>query len=430
MAGLSRIRVIGFRKGQSVLARSAAVTPLVVTDENALFVRANLYDGLSSVPFQFNTVGATMRIDADLSSIVNGNFETAFVGGMPGAGWSGLSGPTLTRNTALPHTVAGCLSVQGAVGVAAAQFDLSVMAGDRWRIGEMWGRKQSTGGAAQITVQNLHTGLWLKSDGTWQTTQQFLLNNATTSYVSTGVIDFVVESATSTMPQEMTLRFSFFAGGGATFETLYDDCYVWPTGLDVSSVHAHNVSQGVLVELVSGTAATPTTVRATLTPRRPAFYSLVSGSIPSTDRFVGIRFSTASLNPSGAIAIGEWVLGVSRALIENQDHGAKVGIIDPQQRETTDAGEQRAYLLTEGLRRTLDYGFTYDGLASFQEARDQLIGITRNGAYPCVVIPDDTDPEVVMFGHFDPQWTPSMDFLNVWKSTLHFNESPLFTLIP
>jgi hypothetical protein len=128
------------------------------------------------------------------------------------------------------------------------------------------------------------------------------------------------------------------------------------------------------------------------------------------------------------------VLGQSVTLLRNQEYGWRTAFMDPQLRDETDAGEMRASLLTEGQRRRLELSFQYNTTASMQEARDTIVRLTRNGAYPCVIVPDDSNAEVVIFGKLsnpDQTWSVDQDFLAHWSgSRMVFEESPLFTVLP
>jgi hypothetical protein len=360
--------------------------------------------------------------------IINAGFETAFSGGLPGAQWGKTSGATLVRNTSVPRTGAGCLEVQGTAGTDYGYFDVPVMAGEPWRFGEMWGRTTAGVGSVIIRGRNLHTGKWLKDDGTWQTAQQDLLASSSSSYVratGAGNVDFTIEEPTSTMPREMTLRFFYYANGANG--AFYDDCYIWPRN-NFTSIHGHNIAQSVLVELVSGTSPGPTTVRATMTPRRPSFYSTFT---EITDRYVTLRFTNSDVNPGGAIFIGEWVLASSRTLVRNPNYSIRRSFLDPQQREMTEAGPQRAFALTEGNRRRLRMVFDENSLAAFQDWRDVLVGGTRNGLYSCVLVPDDTDAEVAIFGKIQPEHAIDQDFLTHWSGgEIVLEEAPMFTVVP
>lgn len=409
----------------NVLGRSAAISPLSVSGEDALFVRASLYGGTPSDPFRFNAVGAN-TVTVDLNLIPNGSMETAFVGNLPTAAWIKSGTPTTARDTGTFHGGAASMSITGASGEYAA-YDVTVRAGESFRY-DMWGAGGAAGGTAIIRIQNRQTGKWLKSDQTWQSAQQDLLSKASPGFAN-AVGNVVVESFLSSLTGTVTLRVYCLAGTGGN-NAYYDDMFLWPA-IDFTSIHGHNISPVCAVTLHSSTdnfAANDTT-RLTLTPGIPSFYGIIGGPV-YTDRYWRLAI-TSTDNPGGAPWVGEWVLGQQQTLLRNQSYGWKTEFVDPQQREMSEAGEQRANLLTEGQRRRLKLQFDYNSLAKFQEARDAIMRVTRNGAYPCVIVPDDSDTEVVVFGHLAQDFGVSKDFLTQWTGAeLAIDESPLFTVIP
>jgi hypothetical protein len=436
---------IRFGGGQyfNIAKRAAAINGLTVTDEDSKFPKAGAIDNAGNPPFRFNTAGASNRLDFDLNHLLNGGFETAFVGGVPAAAVSPYlswvtTGATATRNTSTPKTGVACMQVSGTGYIYA---DILVLAGEFWH-GEGWGRKQGAGTNALIRAQNLHTGSWLKSDGTWQSAAQALLDTSSTSYVSWTVAT-TIESPTTSMPRKMTLRVYYYGGGsgGAGTETLYDETFWWPYGVNQVSIHGHNivsnlpsdVNQGVTVELLGAGTATPTNVRASLTQRRPSFYKNFTAT--EADRFLGVKITNSSLNPSGAVFIGELLLIQAVTLLRSQNYGYRITAIDPQLIEATDAGEQRRYLeCEEGGRRRLKMTVGYRAAAQYAEARDVMMQATRNGAYKSVLVPDDTDPEVCIFGNLQPmsaEWEHSREGLNLWEgSEIVIDEAPMFTVVP
>src|SRR5262245_26648496 len=112
------------------LQRAASVA---VTNEDSLFPKASLYDG-TGVGFRGSAEASPFDITADLRIITNGDFETAFSGGLPGTGWAKTAGATLTRDTTTPRTGAGCLDANGS-GSEYAYFEVTVYPGQRMKFG-------------------------------------------------------------------------------------------------------------------------------------------------------------------------------------------------------------------------------------------------------------------------------------------------------
>lgn len=413
----------------NVLARCAtAITP---TSTDANYPVTGLTDYKVSKPWRGGSAAATMTLAADLNQITNPGFAGVFSSSLPAAAtdyvtWGNSGSATLTKDDTNHRTATGCLNVSGSDGVDYGYCDLKVFAGEKLHIG-VWGKRLAGAGTAIVRVRNLTTRSYMTSAGAWQAASADALAVAGTVYTELSV-DTTVESATTTQGQTMTLRFFFYASGSAGNAAVYDDFYVWSNQLTLSSVHGHNISQGVTVKLLADATASPTTVKGTFTPRLPSFY-VVPTTI--TQRYVSLEMTTADLNPGGAIYIGEWVLCQALTLTRRFNYSAVVEYLDAQVRNTTESGATRAYLLAaEGGSRMLHWTFNWDALAAFQQARDQVFKVTRNGGHAGVFVPSDDDAEIVVFGRLSPSWSTTQPLTQYWQGgELVVQEEPMPTFV-
>lgn len=365
-------------------------TRITPTNEDANFTRGRLVDDNVGSAFRFSTAAATADVLVDLNIVPNGDFESAFVGGLPySSGWSKSAGATVTRDTVNPQTGAGDMQVTGAI-TEYADVILPARSGEAWRF-MFSGRGGPVVDTARIEIRNLATGSYLTSGGAWQAAAVDFLNVLGTTYGSAAA-STTIQPFLTCLQDVVSIRVRFYAGVTAA---LYDDCFAWP-GFDFMSVHGHTVTPFVVPTFRSGTTSAAGTVRATMTPLQPSFYTVL-GSVVRTDRWVMLRCTNASLDAS-PLWIGELFIGQTTPLLRNPNYGYGEVWDDPQIRQSTPAGRQRVTSRTGGPRVGAELPFAYNSLASWQQARDEIMRRSRGGKYPIVLIPDDTDPEVCIYG--------------------------------
>ena len=372
----------------NLLARSGAtVTPSPAAD--ALFPVAALYDRDPGTIFKFGSLTADPTITLDLGETPpNGDFEDAFVGGLPTAAWGKTSGATLTRNASTPRSGAGCLQASGDLAEY-GYFDLAAHAGAAF-IFQAAARTVGGNCLAQVRVRNLHTGSMLKSDGTWSATPIEFLSTSATSY------SFSSQAATVETPESgpsvMTLRVELVCHNQGGDTPLYDDVALF-FGVDFASLHGHNLDPLVVVELRSSTDgfSGSNTLEATLTKRRGAFYGKLASVV--CRRYWRLKFVGTN---SAAIYLGEWVLGAAYALAQPPGYPFAVELLAPQIRVPLPYGAPAVYgvgLTVQPASLGLSFGFNGDAaLAEFQR---EVFERSLDGS-PLVLVPDDSKPEVYL----------------------------------
>lgn len=404
---------------------------------------ANVWDGFPSKPARWAANAGAEGLTWDARLVSNGDFETAFVGGLPAAtassGWGKTAGATLTRNTTDPRTGAGALQVAGIPGEY-AYIDVYCSPGDKLQV-VVAARKNTVGGSnARLEVQNLATGKWLTSGAAWQVAETSVVTTASNAY-NVATVPFQVESYALCQTLDVVLRFYLFAGGSTT-DNLYDDFQVLP-GIDVCSIHAAGVTYTLAGLLVAGSLNTATTIElrtgtdgvtyatvvATMTARLQSFYSLFTITYAP---FWKLSLGSAQPIPFAAtnlfVYLGEVVFGQTLTLSSKAPAPLGVSHQDPQQESDSAYGESRSTILTAGPRRNLTLNFFYGGEAVYQEAKNQVFRLTRNGAYAMVVIVDDTNVDLALFGSvagdtFDV--TRKDGSGGIYTAAMHFNESPM-----
>jgi hypothetical protein len=396
--------------GQTV---GTSVTALGAMD--AQFPITNIVDGFPSKPARWaaNAGGEGFTYDARL--LLNGDFETAFAGGVPGTGWTAQAGVTATRETGagLFHGGAAALRVSGAGG-GAVYYDITCSPGDRLQI-IGWARKVAAGNNdAQIQIQNLSTLSWLTAGGAWQVAGASIISIAGTTYTSV-TLAFTVESFAACQQTDVVLRVYFMTGGGGGTATdaLYDDVAVVP-GVDVVGVFGAGVTLTVPTNAIgnamSWPAGLPIDIRTSpdnsvfslltsLTPKSPSFYKVFTLTYAN---YWKLSWATAIPIPARTTSVfaflGEVVFGQTISLSRGINSAVKVSASEPHLDAATRTGEVRSTLLTTAPRHELEVQFTYTSQADYEEARDQIWRLSRHGAYPFVFIHDDQDADIVSHG--------------------------------
>jgi hypothetical protein len=391
------------------------------------FGLSGAYDGLPSKPVMFATNGTLIGIKFDARLVSNGDFEAAFSGGFPAAittGWGLQGAPTITRNTTEVQSGTGALQIGGVGGGDVVTFDCLCSPGDFLQI-TVAGRKKTagSGNAAQVQVQNIVTGLWLSSGGAW-IAGTTLFSNSTAAYSSV-TLSFQVESFDACQTEDVILRVYLWSGGGTlgTHDAVYDNFQIVP-GVDIVSVHgsgytytlggvrlSQSLGQGTAVNVRTSPDDVTYTAFQNMTPKPTSFYKTFTRTYSF---FWALVLNNAQLVPYswGNIFpyLGEVFFGQTVTLQNGVDNGIKMKTIDPQLSSRTALGEARSVLLSSAPHRQVDLTFKWPGRAAFIESRDNIFRMNRNGAYPLMIVVDDTDPDMAIFG-----CPPGSDFDAVQK---------------
>jgi hypothetical protein len=437
VAGGKRMNRIRMRADQMNLTLAASGLTALGTPDTQFGV-INIADNLPSKAARWSSNAGGEGFTFDARLMLNGDFETVFVGGHPAAGWAS-NGATATRETTagLFQTGAAALRVAG-IGNLAEYYDIVCTPGDKLQF-KAGGRKVSAGGSnAEVRVQNLATGSYLTAGGAWQAGVTGIFSTAGTAYVNATVVA-QVESFAACQTTDVVIRVQFMSGGVGT-DNVYDDAQVVP-GIDSVSVIGAGVSASnsisnfgsvnsglapqTVIEVRSGSDGTVfATVAATMSVRSPSFYSVFTIAYANFWKFL---ITTAQPIPVGATSVavflGEVVFGQTLLLARGIDGAIDITLRDPQQDSPSRYGEVRTAILTSGPKYDIGVKFKYPALTDFQEARDAVWRVSRNGAYPFVLIPDDQNPDLIVFG------VPSSDDFSVKGKTRQWHESASWTMI-
>lgn len=384
----------------------AAPAPMAV---DSLFPMSRLYDGFPSQPCRVSTATGGLEFQYDLQLIANGNFEAAFTGGLPGStGWAKTAGATLTRSTNDVQEGSFSLMVAGTTANY-AYYDWTVLPGEWLKVvGQI--HAGTAGQTAKVQIQNLHTGKFLNTDGTWSAYAGTADDNlaSTTAEAWTAIDEeFQVESIEACAGAiEVTLRIYFYADtNGATGAPAYDAFALYPA-TDFVGVFGHNFRAHYDVDWqgsANGGQFVVATDKEQLVVRPDAFYKVATSRY--FDRTVALEVDGTfpQIDISGAW-IGELVVGQTITLSRRQDWGQEHVHVRPQLRSPAETGDMRAYLLSSSGSQGIRLAFHWNDETSFEEFRDLVMARSANGAYPIIVIPDDADPDVIVYGRPGLTW--------------------------
>lgn len=393
-----------FGAGYNQLARMVvAATP---ESADSLYPIANLYDGKPWELFRFGAAGTSGYVDFDLNQVVNGEFSTALVGGLPGAGWGKSAGATLNL------TGAPSLEVQG-TSDEYCYFDLVAAAGEVLTI--TGGAGSPVSGTALIEVRNLTTGSYLTSSETWQATSA-TWQTGTGSQTGT----FTVEPYSTCLQDLVVLRIKLYAGTGIgpTYST-YSNLYVYPR-INFAGIFGSNIQPSTApVEIRSGTGSPAATTQATFTLAQPTMFA----TFASVDhRYWRLFFTADPL--SSATWLGELVLGQYQTLSRAQSYPYSEDRTEPQDRSE---GGFTSYLRTTSGVREMQLRFDHRA-ADYTQAKE-MMARSRNGAHP-LILADSADSGSAMVCRVADKWQASVQSSVLRQTTVTFTELPFPTVLP
>lgn len=417
------------------LLERCAVAPTPTPAEDSRFAIAKASDGYPDQPFMFGSVAANADVLVDLNEVPNGDMETAFdvTSTLPTSTWAKVGNPTVTRVTGAGNFnggAAGC-RVVGTAGTDYIYFDAPFLAGEAGRFTVASRRGTNVGENANVYVQNLQNGNWLTSAGAWTSTKTAFMNSTSTTFATVSA-NFTVESFLLCGSRHaVTLRVILDGGGAAGSGPIYDDVYIW-AAVGLASVHGHNLVAvpSTTLTLQSGTTNNPATSRATWTGGSagmlPSFYASFA-PVPS-DRWWRFRYTPGANALIEPIWYGELVLAQTTTLLKEPNTPISHRFVMPQLRGVA---ERIAYARSAGPTRILGCSFRYSSLATFQQARDEIYRRSLGGVYASVVIPNDADPEVCIYGRLMAEWAYDLTLVTYFTgSTLVWSEMPLPTFLP
>jgi hypothetical protein len=395
----------------NVLARGTTTS----SSADALFPLVNLYDGDPSKPFKYGSAGADLLTKVDAAVGVTGNMNS-WSAGAP-VGWTKTTSGTgtVTQDSVIRVGASGSsakFTRVSASDVAQLQEILTVRAGQRFQL--QWQIRYGTGPTTAngiLKIKNLATGRWLGADGEWsdtEVTHASVIPVPTSDFVSDTVsmeIEDFLAVGGDTCQLQITLRQEGL--GDLWFDEVHLIQYV-----DFFSIHGHNYAPAISLAMAYSDDDSTWTRASLVQPRRSSFYGILAGD-QKFHRYWRLRYRGT---PLSAIYTGEAVLGQIDTALHAHLYGWETRFIFDQIRTETRAGNVRSHRLAQEERRALKLAFELVGDDEFEQLRDQWARRTYGGHYPMIVIPDDTDPQLVLHGRMTEEWSVIREFHTVRES--------------
>jgi hypothetical protein len=381
---------------------------------DASYPLANLYDGRPATPGRLAAASTGFYVRFPNNLVSNGDFEQSFL-----PGWT-ASSATLTSETGAGYFHKGAKSMKVVTSSAGggAYQDITVRAGEYL---QLWAAIRSDGSnAARVTVRLLDTYQDLNSSGAWAAYGTFAMTRTTATMAAITPVTFQVPSFNTLGKATATVR--ILLTGAANAQTCYFDEVLVVPGINFAGVFGHgSIGSGAGLTLATSGASYWHSASASddFGAANNAAFARQAAHILKTTMLYE-PFPYVRVHPGAAYGtytslaapwIGELVVGQVADLARNPDYPVAIEYREPNVRMATAAGSQ--WVLPRGAAptRKVTLSFAYASEAQYVDARDNLMGMSRAGAYPVVLIPTETDSGEAIFGRLEDSTTFRRDNL-------------------
>ena len=406
-------------KWANVLSTARAVTVSPAAD--ALYPASALYDGVPGKEGAWAATAANDYVKADLDIATNGDMEGTF----PGSGWSNAStgtGATAQSNT---YAKAGTYSGRvtgGASGEGIYRFTKVLRTGFRYRL-SVWGRR-TTSATGKVRVYNAETRRYLQtSGGTWSSGSADVATSSVSSFTEM-TVNFTVEGFYVCGSRD-TVTIQIDLANSANEFYYFDEFRLWPE-IDFISVHGHNADALMAPQFRSSTDdfSASDVLEATMTVRRPAFYSKLGSAI--TKRYVMLKFTT--VNSRGPIRIGELFCGQYLAASEKTSASFGTMAVTVENRQAVNG--YQAFPFQSDPIVTIDVPLKAFAATGFAEIRDEIVARSEGSRYPLVLVYDTIDDaDLVVMGRLASVFGYSRRLKEIREMTLRVESLPFATVV-
>lgn len=403
----------------NVIRRATSLT--VSPAEDALFPRANLYDGLPSKRYKVGSTTTPVFLTTDQNLVVNPGFESS-----PLVNWtSGDTGTGVSSDTGVTvHSGAHALKVNGgAAGVAQRSQSYIVRSGERLFV-SAWMR--GPGGTARLRIFDFATSKYLTSGGTWTSAATDLLTSANAVYEQK-TFAFQVESFDVHQSPTTTLALILYTTSNG--DAFFDDVALFPT-INFCGIFGHNIQPGfggggttiTFASSDDGFVST-STIEATMTPYQPSFYATIT---PANHQYWAFTVNGPNIIGLAAapIWIGEMVFGYVETALTSPEYPFTTSRVDPQLR--SDGGEY-AFL----QRNSESPGVMLPTLSARNEAAylEQVQNIWKMSRGDTIVVVPVDGERRVMLGRLPDRIQDERAFLNLWRMGLQLDPLPFPSIV-
>jgi hypothetical protein len=394
----------------NVLATANTVTPSVSAD--ALFPITGAYDGHPSRIFRFGSRTSAPNVTADLELMSGtGGFES-WSGGSP-VGWTEVNSGTgaVTEEAVVVYegTRAAALDLSGA-GVASIYRDVTVRPGQRLRITSALSSDSAPGGCI-LRIRNQDTGNYCGSAGVFlPSSQDFQANDilGVGGYQAFST-DITIEAFSVIQKPTTVIRLQIYNEVAAS--TGYADAVYVSPAYNFVSIHGHNIDyrSAPTFRTSADNFSGAGTLRGTFSVQQPSMYIKLSALC--YDRYVRVLFADTNSEASGAIYMGELVVG-DASEFRSPALPLQANYLDTQVRVSRRFGAPAVYGMGAHELRSYPMSLRFETVAERIAFMDEWRRTL--GGYPVVVVPHSGD------SHTDSLYgLPSEDLPHSWSTTTY-----------
>lgn len=366
-----------FLTGQNFNLFSRGGTVSVSPSAASGYPASGLYDDDPSLPHIAGSISADsyMRVRQS-NALANPGFETAaFSGWTDGHVGTGSNTDTTTGAEVRTGLRSAKLAGTNSSNYGSLYQFITVRAGAP-RKATVYIKTPSSG-TAKLFLRNYKTGLYYNGT-TWGARSAAVSQAATGSWVAMSV-EYTLESYSACRADTVLLVWEIACESGTV---CFDDCTDF-AGVNFASIHGHNYGQ-VIPLVQSSDDGSSWTTRATMTIKRPAFYSYFSTIYAEYWQIMLIGLNDV------APYTGEAVLGFAIETDAYPQWGMVAEDEFPGVRHETPNGRVTAYNFTTDPRRSLRMTFEAYSTAELAELQEDLWWRSAQGRYPTVIALTDT----------------------------------------
>lgn len=394
----------------------APTTQIVMTPSAAAgFGATRTGDDRASLPAKYGSAAddSTLAIDLDLWG-ATGSFESA----EDAAAWSILGLGSLASNTgaAAVGSASGLLSPDGGAGASTAigYKDVDARPGEELTIEGSTEVDSATDLA--VRVRNRQTGYWLKSDGTWDASQQDVVTNVGgwASFSKT----FTMQDLDTCKADLVTLRTYLYTNAGTS---RFDAMALYPS-VNLASVHGHNIPPAIVPTLQRSADGSSWSTEVAMTLKRDTFASALSSL--KVYRYWRLLFD-GQPDTGTQLYVGEFVLAQYWELARNPNYDGAVTWTDNQTRQHSAIGDEFVHWHGLAPQRKLHFDFAFTLEAEYLEFHKRVFRASRGGGYPIWLNLTDLDSEIVILGRIGSAIVIQKSTPRMWSSSLEVLELAL-----
>jgi len=335
---------------------------------------SNIGNGLTAHPLLFGSNAADSYVQVTLNALTNPGFETSTLSGWTaGSAGTGTSAETTTAGEFRSGSKALKLVGTSSSNYGSRYQSITANAGE-YRKNTCYIKTPSSG-SGKLFIRNLKTGNYYNGSA-WASTRAAAVTQAATGSFVAMTVTYQVESFATCLSDTVSLRIEYACESGTV---CVDDALDVP-GMTWASVHGHNLGP-VVPTVRSSDDGSSWTDRATMTIRRPAFYTTFSIIYAEYWRIVAV--GTNHETPY----IGEAVLGQYQTSTTPCLTGPVTTYEIPGVRAVNGISNPTAYNYCTDPRESVRLEFSADSLAAAHEHAYGVSARSGQGAYPVIVAP-------------------------------------------